>query len=260
MQTETDPGELYRRFRSLVTTHAKLHAKEAAGLRTIWAELLDRFLAERKKWAESQLQSADDFNLLEVLEVEGDEVTHSKILAWLLDHRIESGTHAQGNLGFRLFLKELRREFGEVHYRQLEAYAHDLDYWVRRELAGEEARVDIEIAARGKFLIHIENKIHSAEGEDQTDREWRDVKKRRGELSVPKGECHAVFLTLEGARAKNCNFRPLKWRRIANVFDAFAKLAQPPEVRLFASHVAKAIRKLSAVAPDESEDQDAEIQ
>jgi len=38
-------------------------------------------------------------------------------------------------------------------------------------IADDEARADIEIAARGKFIVHIENKIWSEEGEDQTHRE-----------------------------------------------------------------------------------------
>ena len=71
---------------------------------------LTTYLECRERWAASQVALADDFNLFRVMNVEYDEVRHSKVLAWLLDRRIEHGTHAQGNLGFRLFLEELQRD------------------------------------------------------------------------------------------------------------------------------------------------------
>ena len=55
------------------------------------------------------------------------------------------------------------------------AYADEPDYWVRTESSGNEARVDIEIAARGKFIIYVENKTYAVEGDDQTNREWRSL-------------------------------------------------------------------------------------
>jgi hypothetical protein len=139
------------------------------------------------------------------------------------------------------------------------AYADATDYWVRNEVSGDEARVDIEIAARGKFLIQIENKIWSTEGGDQTNREWRDLERRAKELSVPKERCHAVFLTLDGSRAENEHFRPVGWNRIAKILDRFADLAEPPEVQLFARHYAKAVRSLSFVDEAEMEGADADL-
>src|SRR5262245_8288893 len=107
MRTKTQASDLARRFQWLITKHGKLRSKEALRLTNVLDELFPRFHKARKDWAESQRESADEFNLFEVMEVERDEVGHSKILAWLLDHRIEHGTHPQGNLGFRLLLKEL---------------------------------------------------------------------------------------------------------------------------------------------------------
>jgi hypothetical protein len=113
-----------------------------------------------------QEQVADDFNLLDVMRLTGKEIRHSMMLAWFLAHDLRKlGTHAQGNLGFRLFLSE----FGlPIDYA-------DCKYWVRREVVGDESIVDVEVACRGRFLIHIENKIWSCEGTDQTDREWSEV-------------------------------------------------------------------------------------
>ena len=255
MQTNPPESELTRRFQSLIARHAELCSKEKERL----TKVLAAFLAERKRWAEAQRETADGFNLLEVMGVDSEEVCHSKILAWLLDHRIERGTHAQANLGFRLFLEELAGELNEKHGSQLLAYADETNYWVRTEVAGYEARMDVEIAARGRFLIHIENKIHSIEGDDQTNREWRDLLMRCKELTVPKESCHAIFLTLDGRKAENPNFRSIGWNRIAQIMDQFAAEAQPPEVSLFARHYAKAIRKLCIVEREEMEDEDASV-
>lgn len=231
-------------------------AQTASELALLFKSLIEGYLAVRKEWAESQRNTADEFNLLEVVGVKSKELSHSKLLAWLLDHRIEKGTHAQGNLGFRLFLQELAGELSKEHCSHIFAYADEPNYWVHTEAVGDESRMDIEIAATGKFLIHIENKIHSIEGDDQTNREWNDLQVRRQALSVTEKSCHAIFLTLDGSKAKNPNFLPVGWSRIAKVMEQFAAHAEPPEVKLFAKHYAKAVRKLCVLERDEREDND----
>jgi hypothetical protein len=189
--------------------------------------------------------------------IENLERFHSKILAWLLDRRIEHGTHAQGNLGFRLFLKELGKDLAVESNPQIITYP-DEQYWVRCEASGDESRIDIEIAASGKFVIHIENKIQAPEGPKQIPRESRDLNERRKDLGVPKENSHAIFLTLDGTAPEDKRFRrfrPVRWGRIAHVFENFEKEAQPNEVKLFARHYAKAVRKLSAAEPIEKEPQ-----
>lgn len=178
---------------------------------------------------------ATDFNLLDVLGTTYKETRHSMVLAWLLDADLRKhGTHAQRSLGFELFLQEtgLPKSFASGRY------------WVRREVAGDEARVDIEIASRGHFLIHIENKIHAGEGNRQTDREWSDLQRRALTLGVGNPEnVKALFLTPTGLLPANANFQPISWRQMAQVLEAFAGRAKPPDVKLFASHYARALRK-----------------
>lgn len=185
---------------------------------------------------QTQEATAADFNLLDVLRITGNENRHSMALAWLLDcnHR-KYGTHAQGTLGFDLFLREVG----------LPAEYAQSAYWVRREVAGEESRVDVEIGARGDFLIHIENKIWAGEGPAQTDREWADVLRRAAMLSIgpESGRVHALFLTPGGVAPLNAGFVPVSWRQIATVLDDFAQRSKPADVRLFAAHYARALRR-----------------
>jgi hypothetical protein len=166
------------------------------------------------------------------------ELCHSDILAWLLDPH---GSHAQGNIGFRLFLKQMNlpEEFASKNYR------------VIRELSGEESQLDIVIEAEGKFIIGIENKIDSEEGDTQTEREWRDLRRRKKSMSIP-GEIMAFFLTPD-ERAPLCEFfKPISWQAIANVFEMFADEAKAGMVKMFAKHYAETIRH--EIVPEIEED------
>jgi hypothetical protein len=201
--------------------------------------LLNDFHSTIGKWRESQERTADDFNLLDVMQVNGRELMHSGVLAWLLARDLIGqgvlGTHAQGSLGFRLFLEEVGLP---------SSYASDDNsYWVATEVCGAESIMDVEVACRGRFLIHIENKIWSCEGEEQTRREWRDARRRANDLNIPKANVHAFFLSPDGRSPVENNFIPLSWSQIAAVFERFADAAKPPDVKLFCKHYARALRR-----------------
>ncbi len=239
-QSIDSAAELARRFQSLLLEFAEHRTAEASRL----SKLLDVFQSGRMKWAESQRETADDFNLFGVMGVDGNELCHSNVLAWLLDRRIEHGTHAQEKLGFRLFLEELAPDFQQGDASRVLDYADEPSYWVCREVSGDESRVDVEVAARNKFLIHIENKIGSSEGKRQTHREWQDLQARGKELGVPEFACHGVFLTLDGTPPKNNNFVAVSWSRIAQVFARFADEAKPHDVKLFARHYSSKVFRM----------------
>ena len=167
-QASTNPkvarlANLLDGFRESRDHYLQVEAEEARRTLPLLKDLLAGYLESRARWADKQKAFADDFNLFEVMGIENLERFHSKILAWLLDRRIEHGTHAQGNLGFRLFLEELGKDLAVESNPQINTYP-DEQYWVRCEVSGEQSRIDIEIAARGKFIIHIENKIRAQEG------------------------------------------------------------------------------------------------
>lgn len=192
--------------------------------------LLNGYTQAIEDYSHQQEQVADDFNLLDVMRLTGKEIRHSMVLAWLLDHDLRKlGTHAQGNLGFRLFLSK----FGlPIDYA-------DCNYWVRREVAGDESIVDIEVGCRGRFLIHIENKIWSGEGTNQTEREWSDLPRKAASLEVPASDVHALFLTPHGTKPAYPKFDAISWGNIVRVLEAFAHQAKPPDVKLFTAHYAQ---------------------
>jgi hypothetical protein len=253
---QPQPEQLIQTFASLIegddavmNRRRKANAEQMPHDRAILPTLLGGFLEARSAWVKKQVASADDFNLLQVMGVANDEVTHSKILAWLLERRLERGSHAQDNLGFRLLIEELGPALGAGASPQIMCYPNE-PYWVRREVRGKKSRVDIEIAARGKFIIHIENKIGWVESEGQTHREWQDLERRATKLGIPTSNVHGIFLTLDCSPPACEHFVAVGWHRIATMLDRFVELAQPPEVKLFVAHYAKAVRTLALREPE----------
>jgi hypothetical protein len=244
-QDRASTAPLTRRFEHLLSTFRTILATAAATSREhaihshhSFESLLASFATALQAYRAGQKLKADDFNILAVLQLTQKEIRHSMVLAWMLDHDMSKlGTHAQGALGFRMFLRVAGLP---------ESYA-DHRYWVRREVAGDESVVDLEIASRGNFLIHIENKIWSAEGQDQTDREWADVRRRSLQLGIDwdkgRGPVHALFLTPRAAKPLNPNFHPIGWGRVVAALDLFAQFAVPHDVKLFARHYARALTR-----------------
>ena len=216
-------GNILRGFEILVTP-----ANAESQLIPQLKQLLDEFDHQQDGWREEQKLRADDFNILRTMRLTRKELCHSDVLAWLLDSR---ETHAQGELGFRLFLNKLNLpdEFADKNYK------------VTRELSGEESQLDIVIEAEGEFIIGIENKIDSEEGKDQTKREWNDLVRQKQRLNIPT-EIVAFFLTPGGTKPGCSKFRPLSWQIVADIFQTFSQEAKAELVRIFAKHYAETLR------------------
>lgn len=190
------------------------------------------------EWEKGQAERAERFDALECLGVARSEIHHSRVLAWLLDPNMRRhGTHAQGNLGFRLLLAALR----------LPDTLAEKPYRVRREVAGDESRIDVEVSSRGEFIIHIEVKIGAAEGTDQTTREWNDLQRAADLLGIPESireqRVFGLFLTPDGTSPGCPKFRAISWRAVAGILKAFASRAQPSDVRFFAEHYARSLER-----------------
>jgi hypothetical protein len=198
-----------------------------------YARLFERFSVASREDEVAQRAVASHFNVLSALGVGNSELLHSNVLGWLFsaDPRWP-GSHAQGSLGFQIFLKRLGLE---------QSWA-DYPYSVSRECVGLESRVDLLIASPKIFAIYIENKIWSEEGEDQSGREWRDLQRIGDRLGVPVDSRVAFYLTPNGTAPADIHFRIITWSSVSAILSQFAESAQPPAVRIFASHLATAIQ------------------
>jgi hypothetical protein len=220
------------RFKVLLNGFNRIHAAGSSDLMRITGRLLEGFKTNHERGRRLQKTTADDFNLLDTLEISSEEARHSMMLAWLLNRE---ATHAQGNLGFQLFLEHvgLDREYAEK------------SYGIVREKSGVESRVDVEVAAPGEFIIHIENKIYSDEGNDQIKREWRDLLRRARGLRVKQQNAHGFFLTLDRHAPASPEFQAISWQEIADVLDEFSERSKADQVGLFAAHYAQALRRMT---------------
>src|SRR5271165_3543656 len=108
-QKQTSIAKLLAGFHAANSRHEQAEVAQEKSLPSL-KKLINGFRAKYAEWTDAQTSVADDFNLFKVLGVEHKELVHSKLLAWFLDPRIEHGSHAQGNLGFRLFLEEFLPE------------------------------------------------------------------------------------------------------------------------------------------------------
>lgn len=128
-------------------------------------------------------QGVKTFNVFTLLDIGADELKHSSFLAWLLNLRKE---HGQGNL----FLQCFFRACGiDIPINVIDKYI------VRTEFPGWESIIDILIYQKGSFILYIENKIFSNEGEGQIDREYRDMHRLADALMIPREMRFPIFLT-----------------------------------------------------------------
>jgi len=178
--------------------------------------MVDFFLLFEQQHREIAITKPPDFNVLSICGLTKKEVQHSAIIGWLLD---ETETHGQGSLFFNAFMELCGCEM----------LNGDRLYWTRTELPGMKSIVDIAVFRKRDFLLFLENKTISGEGENQLNREYGDLQRRGDDLGVSDDRRYAVFLTPDG-RAPSTG-RAEDWRCIS-----YGKLADKlvtvlPEVR-----------------------------
>ena len=119
---------------------------------------LDEAVAIRQR---KHAATSPELNCWAVLSLQHSEVHHSLVLAWLLDPR---ASHAQGGL---FFAELLRAVYPKV---PLPPDCANEPYRVTTEVQHTRSRIDIEVIGQS-FVLHVEAKMNTEEGEDQTCRE-----------------------------------------------------------------------------------------
>ncbi len=150
-----------------------------------------------------------DFSIFEMFRASGDELTHSRVLAWLMD---PLETHHEGPLFLSAFAELIGLDIALEELRRCQ---------VRTEVTHDESRIDLMLYCVGGFLIFVENKIWSSEGDSQIDREFRDMRRVGRAISVPPDRQFAVFLTPFGrppVSGDHSNWISISYEDIANCF------------------------------------------
>lgn len=230
-------ASLFDRFTSFLTEFKNKNDEYTKTMTSRFQILLEDYVKTLKKLRDSQKQSADEINILDVLGFTYDEIRHSKFLAYLFD---PLETHAQGSLFFEIFLSEINLPF---EYTQVE-------YRVKPEVQYEESRIDIEIiskrgGAQG-FIIHIENKVGAMPYREQIVRENRTLQKKADSMDIPNERRHGFLLSPEKPDEDllvRTLFKWIGWDIIAKCLENFINAAQAEKAKWAAEQYLECIRK-----------------
>ncbi len=156
-----------------------------------------------------------EFSFLRTLRIEENELVHSNFLAWLLDPK---ENHGLGSQFLEKFLDLLAPKI--IKHGSSLPRIPPQDVFVEREISSDTSRLDIRLMdVKGLFHCTIENKIFSSEGDDQTNRLYRDFHK------ICPYEIF-VFLTLSGKeKPANDNFISLTYSELAPIFSELLDFA-----------------------------------
>ena len=120
----------------------------------------------------------------------------------------------------------------------------DVPYKVKTEVKHKESRIDIEIKSEKNFLIHIENKVSASEGDEQLQRETRDLEKKSMELEVSSENAHALYLIPQGELPDEAGkFKVLYWRKVVEAVWMFEVEAKAERARWVAEQYSYNIKK-----------------
>jgi len=135
--------------------------------------LLEQVTLITKRYEEIAKATGEDFNIFQTLGLQTKELSHSKIIAELLN---PEGSHGKGNAFLKLFL-------GLAGIAEPQKFENAT---VEIEKAAKDGRVDIAIAGNQATII-IENKIYAGDQDEQL---------ARYRQSFPNATI--IYLTLDG--------------------------------------------------------------
>lgn len=191
------------------------------------------------------------FNPIRTMRMEGMELRHSAILAWLLDPR---ETHGFADKFLRAFLCEAMRGQSALGTpTALEISQADLrDADVRREWQN----IDIFIILpRLNWSFIIENKFHSSQSEGQLSKYASLIKSvfepQEGALKI-----RGIFLTLHDEPPADENFVPIQYAAICdiipNLMHTEAETVRK-DVATFVKHYVEIIREAAGMSEERNE-------
>ena len=176
-------------FREFGRLRGEVSAKHFERLQVFFNEWSTQYESQKRAWS----ISAERFNVLEVLGVESDELSHSSFLAYLLR---PSSKHDQGPRFLRSFLEwpRINHDAATPELKNAKVYT---EYY-----ASEFGRLDIVIFLHDGTFIVIENKVWATERPDQIS----DYQKWAEEMTRGKADgSRVIFLTPDGRNPESVN-------------------------------------------------------
>jgi hypothetical protein len=188
------------------------------------------------------------FNPIRIMRMEGMELRHSNILAWLLDP-LES--HGLGDRFLKAFVSEaLRGESSKGSPTALDITQADLqDIEVRREWL----HIDIFLLSRrNNWAFIIENKFHASQSKGQL---AKYIKKARSAFAAEEGELdiRGIFLTLHDEEPEDSRYATIGYDAICDLLSRSMQAegqALGQEVRVFLAHYIEIIKEAADMSDE----------
>ncbi|MGM9973432.1 MAG: PD-(D/E)XK nuclease family protein [Clostridiaceae bacterium] len=168
-------------------------------------------------------QQVNAFNVLKVLRLEGHEIRHSNILAWLLNPK---ENHSLQDYFFRKILETLiliEENSNNLKCGLVEAILNNslMGSQVYREVKTHNNRfIDLVIINQQlKLVVFIDNKIYSTESQNQLDDYLAFVEEKfQGFKIIP------IYLTLQGEEPSNKEYFILTHEKIEGILNTILML------------------------------------
>jgi hypothetical protein len=138
-----------------------------------------------RRYDEIAKLTGENFNIFTILDLSADELSHSRILAALLN---PNGTHGKADTFLKLFLKRVNMDTNENLAKTRILREHSI---------GDYGRIDILIKHE-KFIIVIENKIYAEDQPGQLLRYYKYLEKEKGNTEK---RIALIYLTRDGVDA-----------------------------------------------------------
>jgi hypothetical protein len=219
-------------FESIIQGFKNKEKEYVKTMRPAFERLLTGYYVTYNNLRKTQCQTAEDINIFDAFNFIPLETQHSKFLIWLFK---PLETHAQENLFFKIFLKEvgLPEEYAQI------------DYKVKPEVKHKESRIDIEIMSKkgGEqgFIIHIENKVGIAPNREQIEKENRDLEKKAKAMRIHENRKHGFLLSV--VEFKDIPFKWIGWDKIVKCLVTFINEAKADRAKWAAEQYLKCIKK-----------------
>lgn len=156
----------------------------------------------------------DIFNIFEAVGFTSQEVTHSRLLAFLLDPR---NSHGLGPSFLRGFLQKISElPDGEEFLSSEHARSRTLgETTILTEVRTEDGRIDILLLNEpDKWALIVENKVWTKEHHDQLDRYYRIVREDYQDWQVS-----GIYLTPRGAAPSHERYQPLGYGTVCRLLE-----------------------------------------
>lgn len=194
------------------------------------------------------------FNPIKVMKMEGMEIRHSAILAWLLDPK---ETHGLADSFLKAFLAEALRGNGHKKPNAIQISQADLR---DAEVRCEWKNIDIFILSpQNRWAFIIENKVYSTQRKNQLSEYRQRVEElyRTQTTDTEKPlEISGIFLTLNEEAPEDGEYVPIRYGAICTFLKLYLNQEAyqlQPEVTTFLTHYLHVLEELMGKSKERTE-------